>query len=238
MKVSWSVDSTAKDFLWKPLDDALLRLADGLSRPLVLEIGGGDGNVTRPLARAGARIVVLDIDREALRRVPSESDAILADVLHLPFRRAAFHGIVARATLHHVPDRLDDALAEMDRVLKKDGRVVVQEPLGGNPIYGLARRLFPTSWHDPDERPLAWSGYADRLARRWRVDESSAHFLFTYLIPFLTARMGDGGPRRLAGLVRAVDALDRALLLALPRLSRLAAYIHVLAHKSPDQSSA
>lgn len=226
MTVPWQIDRASKDLIWSRLNETPLRILDEFPMPKVLDVGGYDGSLTFPLVRRGARVVVLDVDLEALRRVPVGAHAVRADVLHLPFRDGAFHGVTARATLHHVPDRLDEALAEIHRVMTPGGLFIAQEPLAGNPVYDLARRWFPTSWHDPDERPLTWEGYQAAISRRWRLREVSPHFLLTYLAPFVVARLRAG-----RSLIAVLDRVDRMMLRALPGLAPLAAYIHVLGRK-------
>jgi SAM-dependent methyltransferase len=124
--------------------DADLAAASAHFTGRVLDVGGARqrGAFRRP---AGARWVVADIER-ALR------PDVTADVQALPFRAAAFDAIKATELLEHVPD-VAAALAEVRRVLKPGGHVVITAPflerLHGDP--GDFSRYTRSMW----ERLLA-----------------------------------------------------------------------------------
>lgn len=123
----------------------------------ILEIGGGTGLYTEPLASAArARVVSVDLVPAALvrarQRVPGRVELAAADASRLPFRDAHFDAVVGNAILHHLP--LDTAVPELLRVLKPGGRFCFAEPNLVNPhlflaleIPWLRRRLDAT----PDE---------------------------------------------------------------------------------------
>ncbi len=230
MKIEWKRDRSAHKLLWEGLDSKALTFLDQWSRPIVLDVGGDDGSFTRPLVERGGRVVVLDVNRDALKLVSRDANPVLADVRRLPFRDGAFHGATARATLHHVPDDFSQALGEISRVLKAEGLLVLQEPLSGNPVYAIARRLFRTTWHDANERPLGWDEYQRGVQDHWELSEVTPHFLLTYSLPFIIPRL------RISNfpgekLLRQFDEFDRQLLRTLPGLSRYAAYIHLIGRK-------
>jgi len=129
-----------------------------------------------------------------------------------------------------VPDDLREALAEISRILRPAGLLLLQEPLAGNPVYAMARRLFPTTWHDANERPLRWEEYRRSVQDYWDLSEVSPHFLLTYAVPFIVPRVRIS---RLASetALRHFDEFDRRLLRALPGLSKYAAYIHIFGRK-------
>lgn len=230
MKVEWIRDKEAQHVFWAILDTKLLRFLERSSTPTVLDVGGDDGSLTQPIAEQGGRVVVLDINRDALRLVSRAANAILADVRRLPFKDGVFDGVAARATLHHVPDDLPEALGEISRVMSAGGLFLVQEPLASNPVYAMARSLFPTTWHDPDERPLTWEEYQVAMQDRFELLEVSPHFLLTYAVPFILPRIRRPNFPSTRTL-RQLDQLDRQLLHALPGVSRYAAYIHLLGRK-------
>jgi SAM-dependent methyltransferase len=113
------------------------------SRPgLVLEIGGGSGN----LKSFAPRVVSTDIQWAAWL------DAV-ADAQALPFGDGTFDGIVMVDVLHHleVPRRF---LQEAQRVLRSGGRLVLVEP-AITPLSWIVYRFFH---HEPvrmDQDPLA-----------------------------------------------------------------------------------
>jgi SAM-dependent methyltransferase len=92
----------------------------------ILEVGCGWGELAGWLERdTGAEVVAIDLSPhmvELARR--SGVDARVADVQELPFADGEFDCVVAAWMLYHVPD-LDRGLAELVRVLKPGGRLVV-----------------------------------------------------------------------------------------------------------------
>jgi SAM-dependent methyltransferase len=91
----------------------------------VLEVGCGRGELAERVARElAARVVALDqsarmVELTAVRGV----EAIIGDVVELPFADASFDCAVAAWMLYHASD-LDRALEELRRVLRPDGRLV------------------------------------------------------------------------------------------------------------------
>jgi SAM-dependent methyltransferase len=128
----------------------------------VLDIGAGPGRFTIELARLGARVTVSDISPTQLdlnKRKVQESrcaaavvDHTLLDVVDLSaFRTDSFDAVVCYGgALSYVFDRADQALAELLRVTKPGGRVLlsVMSLLGTsrrflNAVLDLARRHGP-----------------------------------------------------------------------------------------------
>jgi ubiquinone/menaquinone biosynthesis C-methylase UbiE len=102
----------------------------------VLDVGAGPGRFTIELARLGASIVVADISRgqlEANRLKVADaglddavSDRVVADVVDLPFDDASFDAAVCYGgPISYVVDRAGDAIAELARVTRPGGHVLV-----------------------------------------------------------------------------------------------------------------
>jgi SAM-dependent methyltransferase len=129
-----------------------VRIAD-LLRPVsggrYLEIGTGTGADALELAsRFGVDVVGVDVSRtmieEARRRGLRETHVV--DAESLPFEDAAFDGCWADRTFQHLADP-EAALAQMVRVAKPGGRVVVADPDYGTQVVEivdqeLARRVL------------------------------------------------------------------------------------------------
>jgi SAM-dependent methyltransferase len=126
----------------------------------VVDIGCGQGALVRELARAGARVVGIEISEAQLaaaraaaaaerdQRAASSADtdgAVRARYLvgraeALPLDDASMDLAVFMRTLHHVPTAdLMRALAEARRVLRPDGRLYVAEPLPEGSYFELSR---------------------------------------------------------------------------------------------------
>jgi SAM-dependent methyltransferase len=95
----------------------------------VLEVGPGEGGLTRLLADRGHRVTAVDLARGWLPALPTErmSGAALAEMTRLPFAAASFDAVVAAEVIEHIAD-LGSALAEAARVLTPGGRLVVTVP--------------------------------------------------------------------------------------------------------------
>jgi SAM-dependent methyltransferase len=106
----------------------------------VLDVGTGEGQLARRLARTGARVVGIDPTvaqvAEAVRRGGPPAYARAAAAA-LPFADRAFDGVVACLVFEHV-DAVDDSIAEVARVLRPGGRFAffLNHPLLQTPNSG------------------------------------------------------------------------------------------------------
>jgi ubiquinone/menaquinone biosynthesis C-methylase UbiE len=115
--------------------DAVISALGEVPGHLILDIGGGDGALSFLLARRGARAVIADKAREALRFAQEEYghrglEAHTVEVLaySLPLPTGRFDAAICCDVIEHVqsPDRL---LAEASRILRPGGRFVLTTPL-------------------------------------------------------------------------------------------------------------
>jgi SAM-dependent methyltransferase len=89
----------------------------------VLDLGCGDGALTRTLAASGARVIGVDSSPELLASAAALGlDVRLADGQRLPFE-AEFDAVFSNAALHWMPDP-DAVLAGVRRALRPGGRFV------------------------------------------------------------------------------------------------------------------
>ena len=92
-----------------------------------LEVGCGEGRVTRDLGARGHRVTSVDASPtllEAARAADPEGDYVLADAAALPFDDRAFDLVVAYNSLMDVQD-MPAAVRETARVLEPGGRFCV-----------------------------------------------------------------------------------------------------------------
>jgi ubiquinone/menaquinone biosynthesis C-methylase UbiE len=118
---------------YKRLLGQFLNLEPGVR---LLDIGCGTGDDARAMAELvgpNGRVVGVDNSQamitEAEKRAAGQPLSVefrVADALHLPFPDDSFDGVRADRSPMHMPDPRQ-ALAEMVRVVKPDGRVVVYE---------------------------------------------------------------------------------------------------------------
>lgn len=116
--------------------DKLLPLRTG---DRVLEVGCGQGHLTTRLAERGVDVVGIDANPNAPE--VSGSDRVLHMMAEdLSFDDGEFDAVVAVHAIEHIPP-LDEAAAEMARVLKPGGKALFIYP--AEPIQGLY--AVPTS---------------------------------------------------------------------------------------------
>lgn len=118
---------------WQANIAALAKRIPASTNPrIVLDLGCGPGVSTRELAAVLPRDLLVGLDlvgpmlRRAMRSAPS-LPWVQGDALALPFRTAVADVITAHSFLYLLPDR-DRALAEMRRVLRPGGTLVLMEP--------------------------------------------------------------------------------------------------------------
>lgn len=134
---------------------ALAELGD-LTGQQVLDYGSGHGMASVIMARRGAMVTACDLSpgycAEAQRRAAANEcpiNIVACNGEELPFVNSSFDAIWGHAILHHLD--VATAAAELRRVLKPGGRVVLCEPWGGTPIWRWIRRWRS---HTEAERPL------------------------------------------------------------------------------------
>jgi 2-polyprenyl-3-methyl-5-hydroxy-6-metoxy-1,4-benzoquinol methylase len=141
----------------------------------VLEIGCGRGGFASYLASRGARLTAADfspaaveIASEVLSNFP-EAEAMVADVLEIPFPDDSFDLVVSLETLEHVPDP-DQGLRELVRVTKPGGRLIVTTPnyLSILGLYRFAMKLAGKEFSEtgqPINQPVTLVGRTWKLRR-------------------------------------------------------------------------
>lgn len=125
----------------------------------LVEIGCGGGASTNAFATKlpGYHCTGLDISEPAigLARDRFRRDNLAyrtGDCLALPFEDGSLNAVVSRDVIEHIPD-IGQALAEIDRVLKPRGVVVIRSPHHRSPLFALLDFLrgrtnypFTKSW--------------------------------------------------------------------------------------------
>ena len=125
-------------------------LYDGIARDIggtlflgakVLDVGCGPGHLTRRLAARGFDVTGVDLDPAMIERaVARGTDAgryLVADAAALPFEDDTFDVVVSTLSMHHWADR-HAALAEMARVLRPTGRILIWDLGRGAPLHAHA----------------------------------------------------------------------------------------------------
>ena len=158
-----------------------LRRVDLTGARDVLDVGCGTGTLLERAARAHpARFVGLDLSLEMLgaarRKLGPRAGLVAGSAATLPFRSRAFDLAVSTSALHHWRDPVA-AFAEIRRVLRSGGRVVITDWCGDSLLTRLRdralRRLEPAHgrvWRSVELAALlADAGFTDVRIERWRI---------------------------------------------------------------------
>jgi len=144
----------------------------------ILDLGCGDGQLTKRLAASGANVTAVDNSPEMVAAARSLSmDAQVASAESLPFPERTFDAVFSNAALHWVRDQ-DAMMAEVHRVLKPGGRFVAEMGGHGNIAAIRVALMAVLGRHGYGDRedsvnyyPTA-AGYERRLVRHgFHVDQ-------------------------------------------------------------------
>lgn len=108
---------------------ALVEAVDPMPGDRILDLAAGTGSSSRPFADAGALVVPTDLSFGMVRqgrRLQPDLQFINADALELPFADDSFDAVTISYGLRNV-ENTHAALAEMRRVTRPGGRVVILE---------------------------------------------------------------------------------------------------------------
>lgn len=105
-----------------------------------LDVGCGTGVLAQRLTRLGYKMSGIDPSEgmlEILRSRGPEVEAVAGSGTELPFAAASFDFVVSVAVMHHIaaPDAVAATLAEMVRVLRPCGRIIIWDHNPRNPYW-------------------------------------------------------------------------------------------------------
>lgn len=193
----------------------------------ILDLGCGEGKETASLARLGLHVIALDLSyaqlmhaRRQLNGQVSDTQVsfVQANAEQLPFAPGSFRIIYGKAVLHHLD--VPSVSAEVERVLRPDGRASFAEPLAHHPLFWLVRHLTP-GLRTRDEYPFTVSKLG-QIGQRFNRYEILFYFLLAPLV--YPARLVPRGERLFRYLHAGLQRLDARLFSALPLLRGLSWY--------------
>ncbi len=130
------------------LADDVTAAVGGLAFDALLDVGCGTGALLQTIVAAHSRVHAYGIDLSsqmiavARRRLGDTAELQVADAERLPLGDGAVDLVVCVDSLHHYPHP-DAALAEMHRVTRPGGSLVIGEWYVGTPLRQLMNALLP-----------------------------------------------------------------------------------------------
>lgn len=99
------------------------------SRGWLLDAGGGTGRASAGLRELTGNLVICDLSVSMLKEAQAKGiqNLVLASATQLPFAAETFDRIMVIDALHHMPEQ-KTTVGEMLRTLKKNGRLLIEEP--------------------------------------------------------------------------------------------------------------
>lgn len=150
----------------------------------ILDLAAGTGTSSRPFADAGALVIPTDLSLGMLKvgkeRQP-DLPFVAGDALALPFADEAFDAVTISYGLRNV-ERTGDALAEMHRVTRPGGRLVICEvSTPTNPLFSKVYKehllgVLPVLGRVASSNPSAYAYLAESMAT-WPDQRSLADLM-------------------------------------------------------------
>ncbi len=154
----------------------------------IIDVGCGDGSLTRHLTKHGARVLGVECGPRQLAKAraaaPAGDEEIVEGVGQaLPAGDGEADVVVFSNSLHHIPaEFMAKALAEAVRVLKPGGTVYISEPIAEGAFFETARPVDD----ETEVRALALAAIGDcAAAGLTQIDE------FFYLHPIEMTKFED-----------------------------------------------
>ncbi|MFT5489416.1 MAG: 2-polyprenyl-3-methyl-5-hydroxy-6-metoxy-1,4-benzoquinol methylase [Paracoccaceae bacterium] len=189
-----------------------------------LDLGCGRGEVSVQLALLGATVTGIDVSRESLSRaqtlaqkhgVAGRISLDSGNAEALPFDDGSFDLAVCAGLMSFVD--FDRTAAELSRVTRRDGTVVIMDTLGHNPIarMGRKRRLVHGETTHFQVENIMTCDHIDRLRAHFGLVDVHTFDLLTVPMIIIENCLGRIHPRLrdiLAPISAGLRALDRGVL--------------------------
>jgi SAM-dependent methyltransferase len=160
------------DSYWRFHRDRFLSLVPAPGG-LTLDVGCGEGRVTRDLAALGHRVIGVDASEAmiaAAREADADGEYVVADAAELPFPDAYADLVVAFMSLMDVDD-MPAAVGELARVLEPGGRLALAVVHPINSAHEVDRE-------HPEDRLVLVEDYFDRRRYTDTIERNDVKMTF------------------------------------------------------------
>jgi ubiquinone/menaquinone biosynthesis C-methylase UbiE len=217
--IRW-VRQPGHDSYWRFHRQAFLRVVPPAGR-LTLDVGCGEGRVTRDLKELGHRVVGVDASERmvaAARELDPRGDYVVADAAALPFPEGQADVAVAFMSLMDVDD-MPGSVAELARVLEPGGRLVLAVVHPINSAHEVDRE-------HPEDRLVLVEDYFDRRRYTDELERDGLRMTFEsrhWTLQDYSEALAEAGFK--------VEALREVGDPQHPRWSRYPLFLHVVARR-------
>jgi len=180
-------------FCQTPLWDrtVIAELGPGIGSLAILDVGCATGRLLSNLASAGATRLfgvdlapnIVEVAREKLAKQGADAEFRVADAEDsIPWPEESFDVVTLTGVLHHFY-RPDDALGEIQRVLRPGGRLLVLDPEFFSPLRQVINLCLCVAPHEGDYRFYSRRGATALLERAgFQCSDTRRVGLWAYLI--------------------------------------------------------
>jgi ubiquinone/menaquinone biosynthesis C-methylase UbiE len=192
-KLQSKEDGRFENILYKAIynlgDDYYNYLQKNCKDKDVLDYGCGVGNTAKKISKCGPKkITGIDISKISIEKAIKEAKLLNLNVEYkvdnceeTSLDSQSYDIIYGAGILHHL--KLEKCIEEINRILKKDGKMVFMEPLGTNPLINIYRKMTPNS-RSEDEHPLINSDFKFLNKKFNDVEIKYYGFLTLIFFPF------------------------------------------------------
>ena len=174
-------------------DDFHAKIKENSFQNNILDFGCGIGKNLETVVNFNPKeITAIDISDVSIEKAKKNSENFNSKIIFKTsncestgLEGEKFDLVYGSGILHHL--KLEKAIIEIKRVLKKEGKIVFVEPLGTNPLINLYRKLTPGS-RSPDEHPFVKSDF-DLIGKYFEnINIKYYGFLTLVFLPFYRSK--------------------------------------------------
>lgn len=151
----------------------------------LLVLGCGEVDISKYFLDEINQVIGIDISPKSIEKVnkiikkkdlDEKVKVFVMDAHNLKFKNESFNAVIGAGILHHLI--IEKAVCEIHRVLKKNGKILFQEPLGLNPIINIFRKKTSHA-RTENEHPLKFKDF--KLIKKYFQFNSQGFYFFTML---------------------------------------------------------
>ncbi|HEY9063205.1 MAG TPA: methyltransferase domain-containing protein [Pseudobacteroides sp.] len=151
-----------QDYYDESIKNKLIDLDIINSNMLVVDLGAGDGYISREVSKIARQVIAVDISAEMLKELKRKAagegikniQTVESDGLEVPIPEASGDVVCASMYLHHIADP-ELAIKEMNRILKPGGKVFLAD------YNEHSDRDLVEKMHD------IWQGFSETDLKNW-----------------------------------------------------------------------